>query len=352
MLQYRIAKGRITALLKSKGLYARDAFAAFDNDRDGLLSKHELRRGLDWLGMKMDLSLVEKIYAEVDKDRDGYINLEEFKGAVGWDESADDSGVASTFNTPALPPPPMPTSDGREGNRVPISIPEQVLAHIKIKIKKVHKFQCVWTSKGTMSRQETSVWEPIVGAGAFRQNRAYVSLGHYIGTGYDSPARDGKDRLTLEITDTQGSFVGGSGWLQHVLDKFMPRPARFRLAWSLTQGNNPFYAWEPIPPSDKFVALGFVGTTTENPPDVRIMRCVCKDFLQKSRFVKKVWDDSGSGGREGSIWIFNDMNLVGFVAGHDPPSQQPWDIRSHRFFIREYTNIQNGGSFGPSGRTR
>mmetsp|Transcript_25378 Transcript_25378/g.37606 ORF Transcript_25378/g.37606 Transcript_25378/m.37606 type:complete len:717 (+) Transcript_25378:1050-3200(+) len=347
MLQYRIAKGRVTALLKSKGLFARDAFAAFDHDRDGLLSHTELRRGLEWLGMKMDHSLVSNIMKEVDKDKDGFINLEEFKSSVGWDESSADSGVASTFNAPALPPP-MPTNDGKEGNRVKIPIPEQVLASIKIKIKKVSKFQCVWTSHGTMSRQQTSVWEPVVGAGAFRANRAYVSLGHYVGTGYESPARDGKERLTLEITDTQGSFVGGSGWLSHVLDKFMPRPARFRLAWSLTHGNNPFYAWEPIPPSEQFVAMGFVGTTTENPPDVRMMRCVCKDFLMKSNFVKKVWDDSGSGGREGSIWVFNTMNLVGFVSGHDPPTSHPWDLRSRRFFLRDFTNIKNGGSFGPS----
>lgn len=342
MLQYRISKGRVTALLKEKGLFARDAFAAFDHDRDGLLSHTELRRGLEWLGMKMDHSLVSSIMAEVDKDKDGFINLEEFKNAVGWDESAADSGVASTFNTPVLPPP-MPTQG--EGNKVKIPIPEKVLSSIKIKIKKVHKFQCVWTSRGTMSRQQTSVWEPIVGAGAFRANKAYVSLGHYVGTGYESPARDGKDRLTLEITDTQGSFVGGSGWLQHVLDKFMPRPARFRLAWSLTHGNNPFYAWEPIPPSDQFVAMGYVGTTSDNPPDVRIMRCVSKDWLVHSKLVRKVWDDSGSGGREGSVWIFNTMNLVGFVAGHDPPTSHPWDLKSQRFFLREFTNIKNGAHY-------
>ena len=344
MLQYRIAKGRVTALLKEKGLFARDAFAAFDNNRDGLLSHTELRRGLEWLGMKMDHSLVSVIMNEVDRDKDGYINLEEFKNAVGWDESAADSGVASTFTTPQLPPP-MPTEDG-DGNKVKIVIPEQVLANIKIKIKKVQKFQCVWTSQGTMSRQQTSVWEPIVGAGAFRANRAYVSLGHYVGTGFESPARDGKDRLTLEITDTQGSFVGGSGWLQHVLNRYMPRPARFRLAWSVTHGNNPFYAWEPIPPSDQFVAMGFVGSTTENPPNLRIMRCVHKDLLRQSNYVNKVWDDSGSGGREGSIWVFNTMNLVGFVSGHDPPAMHPWDLRSRRFFLRDFTNIKNGGNFG------
>jgi hypothetical protein len=348
LLQYRIAKGRVTALLKSRGMYARDAFAAFDNDRDGLLSAAELRRGLQWLGMKMDDSLVSDIMLEIDKDKDGYINLDEFKSAVGWDESADDAamdmglGFTGAYPAPQLPPPP-PSS---EGKALKVPIPEQVLSSIKIKIKKVHKFNCVWTSRGTMSRQQTSVWEPIVGAGAFRANRAYVSLGHYVGTGYENPARDGQDRLTLEITDTQGSFMGGSGWLEHVLDRFMPRPARFRLAWSLSHGNNPFYAWEPIPPNDSYVAFGFVGTTNENPPDVRIMRCLPKEWLVRSNFVKKVWDDSGSGGREGSIWIFNTLNLVGFVAGHDPPREQPWDLRSRRFFLRDFTNIRNHGDGG------
>jgi len=237
-------------------------------------------------------------------------------------------------------PPPM-QADERIGNRVRVPIPEQVLASIKIKIKKVNRFNCVWTSRGTMSRHQTSVWEPVVNAGAFRANRAYVSLGHYVGKGYESPARDSNDRLTLEITDTQGGFIGGSGWLQHVLDKFLPRPARFRLAWSLTHGSNPFYAWEPIPPSDNFVAMGYVGTNSENPPDLRVMRCVCKDWLKQSTFVQKVWDDSGSGGREGSVWLFNTLNLAGFVSGHDPPASHPWDLRSRRFFLRDYTNIRN-----------
>merc|ERR1712127_552425 len=110
----------------------------------------------------------------------------------------------------------------------------------------------------------------------------------------------------------------------------MPRPARFRLAWSVSHGNNSLYAWEPIPPGDNFAAMGFVATTTDKPPDVRTMRCVTKDWLTGSRCVNKVWDDSGSGGREGSIWLFNEMNLVGFVAGHDPPVIRPLDLKSRR----------------------
>jgi len=336
LLQYRIAKGRVTALLKARGLFARDAFASFDNDRDGLLSRFELLRGLEWLGMKIDSSLVDDIMREVDSDRDGYINLEEFKESFGWDEEAHGTEVGEFT---ALPLPPMPST---EGNKVTVRIPAPVLTGIKVKIKKVTKFQLVWTSKGSMSRQQVSVWEPIVGTGAFRANRAYVSLGHYIGTGYENPCRDNRDRLTLEVTDTQGSFVGGSSWLPHVLDKYMPRPARFRLAWSVVHGSNSFYAWEPIAPNDNFIALGFVGTKSDIPPNVRVMRCVCKDWLTSSKFVHKVWDDSGSGGREGSIWVFNTLNLVGFVAGHDPPVCAPLDLKSRRFFLRDYSDITKG----------
>jgi len=58
-----------------------------------LLTHSELRRGLEWLGMKMDHSLVNDIMSEVDKDKDGYINLEEFKSAVGWDEDTESNDV-------------------------------------------------------------------------------------------------------------------------------------------------------------------------------------------------------------------------------------------------------------------
>jgi hypothetical protein len=33
-----------------------------------------------------------------------------------------------------------------------------------------------------------------------------------------------------------------------------------------------------------------------------------------------VWDDTGAGGgKAGSMWIVNDMNMVIIVPGHDPP---------------------------------
>lgn len=337
VVHFKIASGRIIAMLKSRGMYARDAFAAIDTDRDGLLNFQELRKGLEWLGLKIDTALVREFIRQLDKDNDGYINLQEFKGAVGWEENDKDAANIAQYNgTPAMP------SSAPEGGKVTVRVPETVLASIKIKVKRVTKFTKIWTSQGSMSRQKGSVWKPeIKGVDkSFRQNKTLVPIGHYCGSDFDNPNRDSTDRLTIEVTDTSGNWVGGSNWLALVLDRYMPYPARFRLSWSLTHGSNPFYAWEPVPPGDGFVALGMVGTTTENPPDIKCVRCVTIDWVRESKYLKKVWVDSGSGGREGSLWLFNTLNLVGFVAGHDPPRQKVWDLKSQRFFMKEFTDTR------------
>jgi len=334
LLNYKIASGRITALLKSRGMYPRDAFVAIDRDRDGLLSLEDLKRGLDWLGLKIDHVVLLGFVKELDKDNDGLINLDEFKGAVGFDDDGTMTQNMAAFNG-GMPLPPMPSEDD---TKAIVKIPEPVLAAIKVKVKKVTKFIQIWTSQGSMSRQKISVWEPVVSSTILRQNKVSISMGHFHGRNYDNPNKDNAERLCLEVTDTTGSWVGGSSWLPHVLNRFMPHPARFRQSWSITHGSNPFYAWEPVPPGDEFVALGFVGTKSEQPPDVKSIRCVPRDWCKETGFMQKVWDDSGSSGRQGSIWVFNRLYLIGFVTGSDPPRRKPYDLKSRRFFLRQFSD--------------
>ena len=57
------------------------------------------------------------------------------------------------------------------------------------------------------------------------------------------------------------------------------RPARFERVWGLPKGvnKNILWLWRPIPPSDDFVALGFVGSgDPDDPPKVAVasLRCV------------------------------------------------------------------------------
>jgi Ca2+-binding EF-hand superfamily protein len=335
LLNYKIAAGRITALLKTRGMYPRDAFVAIDRDRDGLLNADDLIRGLKWLGLELDGALVSGFMKEVDKDTDGFINLDEFKDAVGFEDDGSMAQAGASFNG-GMPLPPMPSD---VGEKKAVKIPEAVLGAIKVKVKKPGKFSLVWNSQGSMSRYRTSIWEPVVGGG-IKQNKVSICLGYFAGNGFDNPNKDSHDRLILEITDTSGSWVSGSTWLPFVLDKYLPHPARFRLAWSLTHGSNPFYAWEPVPPSDDFVALGFVGSKVDQQPDVKAMRCVPRSWCVESSFMKKLWDDSGSSGRAGSIWVFNSLYYVGFISGSDPPRKKPYDLKSRRFFMNELTVVQ------------
>ena len=340
LLNYKIASGRITALLKQRGMYPRDAFVAIDRDRDGLLSAEDLKRGIDWLGLKLDQTLVAGFMKELDKDRDGFINLDEFKGAVGFEDDGSMAANMAAFNG-GMPLPPMPSEDGEKKK---VIIPEPVLGAVKVKVKKVTKFSLVWNSQGSMSRERISVWEPKIDSGGFKQNKASICLGHVAGKAYDNPNKDSTERLCLEVTDTSGSWVGGSSWLPHVLDRFLPFPARFRLAWSITHGSNHFYAWEPVPPGEEFVALGFIGSKIDKQPSVKSMRCVPRSWCKESTMLKKIWDDSGSSGRAGSVWVLNSMQLIGFVSGSDAPRKRPFDLNSKRFFLKEYTDTRAGGS--------
>ena len=49
---------------------------------------------------------------------------------------------------------------------------------------------------------------------------------------------------------------------------------------------------------------------------------------------KPVWEDSGTGGRPGSVWSINAMNLIALAKGHDAPQEMFYDLRGDRFFLR------------------
>mmetsp|Transcript_46255 Transcript_46255/g.54052 ORF Transcript_46255/g.54052 Transcript_46255/m.54052 type:complete len:600 (+) Transcript_46255:393-2192(+) len=338
MLQYRIAVGRIISLLRSRGLYARDAFAAIDQDNDGLLTPQELQVGLEWLGLNLESSLTREFLSKLDKNNSGKISLEEFKDAVSWEDDNETAASSTIPNFQSMPVMPKMITEGDRNKSV--EIPRNVLANIKIKVKKVTRFGEIWTSRGSMSREKGSIWEPIHQSGGFQKNKTVVCVGHYSGAEFNNPSRDNLDRLSIEVTDTSSNWVGGSSWLPHVLNKFLPHPARFSLAWSLPRGSNPFYAWQPVPPSEDFVALGMVGTRTEDHPKLESVRCVPKSWVCESNITKMVWNDGGSGGRESSIWIVNSLNLVSFESGKEPPATGHWDVRSTRFFLKDYTDMK------------
>ena len=83
LLQPRAAIARISALIRSRGMYPRDAFRAFNYSHSGLLTCSELYGGLDWLGLMLTPDQIYSIVLFIDTDGDFLVSFDEFKKAFG-----------------------------------------------------------------------------------------------------------------------------------------------------------------------------------------------------------------------------------------------------------------------------
>jgi len=195
LLQHKVTMARIKKLLTDKRLYIRDAFGAFDCDKDGLLSVGELYGGLEWLGVKLNQNAIKELFEQMDKDKDGFINMEDFKvgvlGEDGEEEEIDGMGEGLVGGVGGISITPGKDLDKKNSGIDPkdIEVPGNILGNIKIKAKNCTKFSQVWKSAGSMSRQKASVWKPVLeGADRlFRQNKELVCVGHYCGYNFDNP---------------------------------------------------------------------------------------------------------------------------------------------------------------------
>ena len=95
---------------------------------------------------------------------------------------------------------------------------------------------------------------------------------------------------------------------------------RLTRRWAKRGGGQVLTAWEAVPPPG-FVALGMLCSPTDDAPPVDAIRCVPISWVEESdQPPRKVWDDSGSSGAVGSIWVVNKLQLIAVCAGHDPPA--------------------------------
>ena len=80
------------------------------------------------------------------------------------------------------------------------------------------------------------------------------------------------------------------------------------------------------------------------PPDVKSMRCLPASWVVPTGVVPiKIWDDTGAGGgKPGSIWIINTMDMVAFSAGHDAPTEQFYELHTNKFFVEGLNSMSKG----------
>eukprot|EP01012_Entosiphon_sulcatum_P062087 TRINITY_DN8821_c0_g1_i1.p1 TRINITY_DN8821_c0_g1~~TRINITY_DN8821_c0_g1_i1.p1 ORF type:complete len:4205 (-),score=604.71 TRINITY_DN8821_c0_g1_i1:28-12642(-) len=225
-----------------------------------------------------------------------------------WDMVAEEAALTKPGETDGLP---MMTPRVKPA--------EKALNHAEVQLVPHRSFAEVWTTHGTMSRTKASLWIPTLAPRKFHRNRVRICLGHYASAGFDSPDKNGRP-LLLEFIDHSASGLSRDNACQGLLSYLCPHPYRFRQVWQKPQGKTPLFVWEPIPPNPQYVALGMVCTTSEDPPPRNSVRCVPRQWTQTSTFTPTlVWDDQGMGGRPGSVWIVNSLNLMAVLPGVDPP---------------------------------
>ena len=214
----------------------------------------------------------------------------------------------------------------------------EILKSIEVKLKKHSEFdECVWSSQGSSSRKKASVWNPELEvksffASTFMKPKTLLCIGHYGSTSFSRPHSSKPYRpLIMQLKDvskTSGAFSGADSNIDALVARYCPFPIRFHEVWHKRHGKKPVWAWKPVPPSEDFVALGCVCTSTEDPPPLEIVHCVPRKWCEPSNVAVPLWDDSGTAGRRGSFWAVGNMGLLHVVQGHAAPTVGIWDFRS------------------------
>jgi hypothetical protein len=223
-----------------------------------------------------------------------------------------------------------------------------MLQSFKVKINPVGTFEAIWTSQNTNSKTQTGIWAPSLDVTVLHSNKTRICLGHYANKGLGVPSgtsRIGSTRyFMVELTDDSKSRISGNQKTSRaVLAAVFPYPLRFKQAWHLARGDRFLYAWKAVAP-EGFLALGTICSTTDEPPDVSCMRCVPAAWcIPSSVTPTKLWDDTGSGGgKPGSIWTVNSMDMMTIVAGHEPPKEIFYELKNNRFFVDQFARAENG----------
>jgi Ca2+-binding EF-hand superfamily protein len=333
VLESRARLAQIRALIKRKNMMLLDAFRAFDRDRNGVLDCSEIYSALGWLGLSVTPEDVYDLVRTLDQDQNGKINYREYADALrtpgaatddDWEDGTSEVDMQRVHNAiqhesiPELADmlnPKKKKEKKVQGYDAALGIPLSAKV-LSCKKRNVFHFTEVWNSKSTASRDKVSVWSPKA-EGYVRTSKVLLDLGHYASSTFSHP---GKSACYFSLTDLECNGVLRSEHLEpSVVNQLFPHPVSFQQVWSQKQQGASFYAWRAIAP-EGHAALGMVGTTTPEEPALSSMRCIPLRLLKVSRDKpKKIWDDSGTGGRAGSFWQVTSMQLLHVAQGHSPP---------------------------------
>jgi Ca2+-binding EF-hand superfamily protein len=347
-MEFKAVVDRVQWALREKGMLVFDAYRAFNSSNTGLMTCSELYGGLSFLSIPFTPDQVYDLVRKLAISNEGLISYGEFRRVFQVsDEDLESRVLGGEANNFEFIPPKMITElaeqySGKE--EVIIKVTEDILQTFQVKVKKLTSLTSVWNSEGTLSHVQMSIWAPTTIRQLLTKSKARICLGHYVTPGFKDPLRSGDAMkiVTIEVTDSATIRYHRQKVVNAVLALLLPHPLRFKQIWHLARGDKSLYAWKPVVP-EGFVAMGMICSLTNEPPDVTSMRCVPAAWCVASSVTPtKIWDDTGAGGgKPGSIWTVNSMDIVAIVAGHEPPKDVFYEFKSKSFSCEGMLNVAN-----------
>jgi Ca2+-binding EF-hand superfamily protein len=354
-MEYKTTINRFQVALEDTGMGLSDAFRAINSSNSGLITCSELYGGLEFFGIPFTPQQVYDFVKKITIHNEGLISYEDFRLALCGAEKdsdkdtdssrvedvGDNSGAMFEPIPPRMIPELVDITRGGDEPMKKLTVNEDITQRFKIKVRKITKLSLVWNSQATQSQLQVSLWTPsLEGGGSFfsvTSNKGRICLGHYASKGFTNPlkSRTSGRYQFIEVTDQATMRMNRGRVLKAVLDKVCPHPTKFKQVWHFMRGERSLFAWKAVPPDSRFVALGMICTTTEAPPDTREMRCVPLSWCEPAKEPPiKIWDDTGAGGgKPGSLWTINSMDMIAVVPGHEPPTDTAYELNNIRFFL-------------------
>ena len=83
----------------------------------------------------------------------------------------------------------------------------------------------------------------------------------------------------------------------------------------------------------------------EDAPETDAMRCVPQAWCVPSPVTPtQIWNDTGAGGgKPGSLWTINSLNMLAVVVGHEAPKEIFYELKNRRFMVNELATVDGDG---------
>jgi len=212
----------------------------------------------------------------------------------------------------------------------------KVLQNVSFRILPHSYFTSIWNTRAFKSAANKSgLWKAELDLGWYsRRRKELIAFGSFGINSYSTPTESSGFKV-LEMYGARSHST--------IRDRLLPVPKRYTLVFSKTQGTA-LYVWQPIPPSDQFVALGHIATNTAKEPPLDSVRCAPKDWVMKwSGTPTLVWLDVGTAGRAGSLWQVGSCGAIVAVVGHDPPKGPFYEFKSQSWLVSsEWAMVPQG----------